>query len=116
MVEETLVDFPGKIGKFPGKYQGLPLHTRKLRRVDVQPLLDKIGTRIPGWKGKLLSMAGRETLVKSVLTLQTIYHLTGFPAQKWMLQQIDMMRVTPNFTRKTICISYVRQDHLHTHD
>lgn len=92
MVEETLVDFPGEIGKFPGKYLGLPLHTRKLRRVDVQPLLDKIGTRIPGWKGKLLSMAGRETLVKSVLTLQTIYHLTVFPAQKWMLQQIDMMR------------------------
>jgi hypothetical protein len=24
--------------------------------------------------------------------------------------------VTPNFTRKTECISYVRQDHLHTHD
>jgi transposase InsO family protein len=24
--------------------------------------------------------------------------------------------VTPDFTRKTECISYVRQDHLHTHD
>jgi hypothetical protein len=92
LVSKTLVDFPGKIGKFPGKYLGLPLHTRKLRRVDVQPLLNKIGARIPGWKGKLLSMAGRETLVKSVLTSQTIYHLTVFPAQKWMLRQIDRMR------------------------
>jgi hypothetical protein len=53
-VAEALIDFPGKIGKFPGKYLGLPLHTRKLRRVDVQPLLDKIGGRIPGWKGKCL--------------------------------------------------------------
>jgi hypothetical protein len=91
LVSEVLVDFQGKIGKFPGKYLGLPLHTRKLRRLDVQPLLDKIGARIPGWKGKLLSMAGRETLVKSVLTSQIIYHLTVFPAQKWMLRQIDRM-------------------------
>jgi hypothetical protein len=53
-VTEALIDFPSKIGKFPGKYLGLPLHTRKLRHVDVQPLLDKIGGRIPGWKGKYL--------------------------------------------------------------
>jgi hypothetical protein len=26
------------------------------------------------------------------------------------------LHVTPDFTRKTECISYVRQDHLHTHD
>jgi hypothetical protein len=32
---------------------------------------------------------------------------------KGILQAMD---VTPDFTRKTECISYVRQDHLHTHD
>jgi hypothetical protein len=76
LVAEALRDFPGKVGKFLGKYLGIPLHTRQLKRVEVQPLLDKIGGRIPGWKGKLLSMAGRETLVKTVLTAQPIYHLT----------------------------------------
>jgi hypothetical protein len=90
-ISERLIDFPGKIGSFPGKYLGLPMHTRQLRRVDVQPLLDKIGGRIPGWKGKLLTMAGRETLVK-VLSAQPIYHLTFFPIQKWLLKQIDKMR------------------------
>jgi hypothetical protein len=30
--------------------------------------------------------------------------------------ELDQRRVTPDFTRKTECISYVRQDHLHTHD
>lgn len=89
---EALEDFLGKIGKFPGKYLGLPLHICKLRRVDVQPLLDKIGGRIPGWKGKLLSMARRETLVKALLTSQPIYQLTVFPMQKWLLGQIDRMR------------------------
>jgi hypothetical protein len=82
MVSETLTDFPGKISAFPDKYLGLPLHTHKLRRVDVQPLLDKIGARIPRWKGKLLSMAGGETLVKTILTSQPIYHLTVFATQK----------------------------------
>jgi hypothetical protein len=91
-VTKVLLHFPRKIGKFPGNYLSLPLHTRKLRRVDVQPLLDKIGGRIPGWKGKLLSMAGGETLVKCVLSSQPIYHLTVFPIQKWLLKQIDKMR------------------------
>lgn len=85
-ISTVLGSFPGRIGKFPGKYLGLPFHIRKLRRVDVQPLLDKIGGRIPAWKGKLLSMADRETLVKSVLSPQPIYHLTVFPIQKWMLK------------------------------
>jgi mannosylglycoprotein endo-beta-mannosidase len=91
LVTEVITDFPGKIGIFPSKYLGLPLHTRKLRRADVQPLIDKIDGRILGWKGKLLSTAGRETLVKSVLTAQPIYHLMFFPVQKWLLQQIDKM-------------------------
>lgn len=54
MVHNIIQNFLGKISKFPGKYLGLPLHTRKLRRVDVQPLIDKIGARLPGWKGKFL--------------------------------------------------------------
>jgi hypothetical protein len=68
VVSQLLQNFPGKVCKFPGKYLGLPLHVRKLRRIEVQPLIDKIGARLPGWKGKFLSTAGRETLVKTVLS------------------------------------------------
>jgi hypothetical protein len=32
------------------------------------------------------------------------------------LRAIAAEVVTPDFTSKTECISYVRQDHLHTHD
>jgi hypothetical protein len=84
--------FPGKYSKFPGKYLGLPLHFRNVRRIDVQPLIDKINKRLAGWKGRLLSKAGRETLVKAVLSAQPIYHLTVFPAQKWLLKRIDKLR------------------------
>jgi hypothetical protein len=30
------------LGKFPIKYLGIPLHYNKLRREDIQPLIDKI--------------------------------------------------------------------------
>jgi hypothetical protein len=84
--------FPGRISTFPGKYLGLPLDTRKLRQIEVHPLIDKIDARLAGWKGKLLSKAGRETLVKIVLSSQPIYHLTVFPPQKWVIQSIDRIR------------------------
>jgi hypothetical protein len=89
MVSQLLHNFPGKISKFLGKYLGLPLHIRKLRRIDVQPLIDKIGARLPGWKGRLLSTAGRETMVKTVLSSQPIYHMTAFPEQKWLVRKIN---------------------------
>jgi hypothetical protein len=91
-VSHLMQNFPGKLCKFPGKYLGLPLHIRKLRRIEVQPLIDKIGARLPGWKGKLLSTAGRETLVKTVLSSQPIYHMTVFPEQKWLIRKIDKIR------------------------
>ena len=85
-------NFPGKICNFPGKYLGLPLHIRKLRKIEVQPLINKIGARLPGWKGRLLSTSGRETLVKTVLSAQPIYHMTAFPEHKWLIQRIDCSR------------------------
>jgi hypothetical protein len=61
MVSSLIQHFPGRISSFPGKYLGLPLHTRKHRWVEVQSLINKIGARLAGWKGKLLSKAGRES-------------------------------------------------------
>nr|ABA99048.1 retrotransposon protein, putative, unclassified [Oryza sativa Japonica Group] len=72
--------------------KGLPLHTRKLRKVDFIPLIDKFGARLPGWKGKFFTSAGRETLVKSVLAALPIYHMTGIQTPKWVIKRIDRFR------------------------
>ena len=90
-VEQLIQNFPWKICNFLEKYLGLPLHIRKLRKVEVQPLIDKIGARLPGWKGRFMSTAGRETLVKMVSS-QPVYHLTAFSEQKWLIKRTDRLR------------------------
>jgi len=60
--------------------------------VDIQPLIDKVGTRLSAWKGRLLNKAGRLRLVNYVLTSIPTYHLTVFRVQKWAIKKIDKLR------------------------
>jgi hypothetical protein len=64
-----------KRSNFPIKYLGVPLYFNKLRREDLQPIIDKIIKRIVDWKGQLLSYAGRLTLLKSYLANIPVYLL-----------------------------------------
>jgi hypothetical protein len=50
--------FRDKYSKFPWKYLGLPLHFRNVKRVNVQPLLDKI--LIKGWQGGKVGFSQRQ--------------------------------------------------------
>jgi hypothetical protein len=47
--------------------------------MDFMPLLDKVGGKLPGWNGKLMTKAARAQLVKSVLTSILTYHATVSP-------------------------------------
>ena len=91
-IAEVIEGFDCPIKDFPCTYLGLPLHTRKLRRVDVQPLVDKVAKRLPAWKGKYLNRAGRLTVLNMVLSSIPTYFLTAFQPQKWMIKQIDKLR------------------------
>jgi hypothetical protein len=77
------------VGSFPIKYLGVPLHHEKLRREDLQPIIDKILKRIAGWRGKLLSHAARVLLVKACLASIPIYLLSFFKFPKWALNLIN---------------------------
>jgi hypothetical protein len=48
-----------KLGSFPFKYLGVPLHHEKLKGADIQPMVDKVINRIPGWMGRLMSYSAR---------------------------------------------------------
>ncbi|KAK7831680.1 putative ribonuclease h protein, partial [Quercus suber] len=58
-----------------GKYLGMPLLTKRKSTPTFQPLLDKIHTRIHAWQSKLLSQAGKLTLIISILSPLIYYQM-----------------------------------------
>jgi len=77
------------VGSFPIKYLGIPLHFDKLRREDVQPLVDKILRKIASWKGKLLSHAARVVLIKTCLASIPVYLLSFIKFPKWAIKTLN---------------------------
>lgn len=49
---------PCELSSFPCRYLGLPLSIHKLTRADLQPIIDKMADRLPGWKAELMDKAG----------------------------------------------------------
>jgi hypothetical protein len=76
------------VGAFLIKYLGVPLHYNKLRREDLQTLIEKIIKRIAGWRGKLLTQAGRLLLIKTCLASIPVYLLSLF---KFPRREIDLI-------------------------
>jgi mannosylglycoprotein endo-beta-mannosidase len=91
-MEAIMEPFPCQISSFPSHYLGLPLHFRQLSRVQVQPLIDKVGNRLPMWKGRFLNKAARLKLINSVLSSIPTYFLTIFSLKKWGFKKIDKIR------------------------
>lgn len=96
-----------KVGNFPIKYLGIPLHYDKLRREDIQPLIDKIIKRIAkdiqppiykiikriaGWRGKMLSYKGRLILIQASLASIPVYLLSFFKFPKWTIELINTQK------------------------
>jgi hypothetical protein len=78
-----------KIGKFPFIYLGVPLHHERLRREDIQLVVDKIMKRIAGWKGRLLSYGARLILLKACLANIPIYLMSIIKFHKCAIEVIN---------------------------
>jgi hypothetical protein len=61
----------------------------KLKREDLQPLVDKIMKKIASWRGKLLSSAARMTLVKACLARIPVYLLSFLKFPKWAIKLLN---------------------------
>jgi hypothetical protein len=66
----------------------VPLHYQKLRREDIQPIVDKIIKRIAGCKNRLLSYGTRITLLKICLASIPIYMTSVIKFPKWVVEAI----------------------------
>jgi hypothetical protein len=84
--------WPCEISSFPCKYLGLPLPLHKLRREQVQPIVDKIANQLPGWKADLLAKVGRTVLAQSILTGMPIYSAMAVDLPSATLKDIDKIR------------------------
>jgi hypothetical protein len=75
-LDDTLQAFPANRTTFPMKYLGLPLLVKRLKRIHFQPLEDKVAPKLMPWIGNHVTMAGRSSLIKLVLTSIAIYFIT----------------------------------------
>ncbi|XP_031132009.1 uncharacterized protein LOC116033406 [Ipomoea triloba] len=72
-----------------GKYLGvLSIHGR-VTRGTFKDLLDRVNGRLEGWKAKLLSLAGRVTLARSVLNAIPIYTMQTVVLPKGICHEIE---------------------------
>jgi hypothetical protein len=78
-----------KIRAFPFRYLGVPLHFDKLRREDIQLVVDVIFKRIRDWSGRLLSYNARLILLKSCLASIPIYLMFVIKFLRWAIDDIN---------------------------
>jgi len=87
-----LQHFPAKLSPLPMCYLGIPLAVGKLRKCDLQPLVDKVNDSLPTWKAKWLSKAGRAVLVKTKLSAIPVHTAMVITLSPWVIQCIDKRR------------------------
>ncbi|XP_057809095.1 uncharacterized protein LOC131023568 [Salvia miltiorrhiza] len=75
-IERMAAELRCKVGDCPFNYLGLKIGVGSNKVVNWSYLVDKVKKRVNGWTTRTLSLAGRITLVKSVLMVIPIYQLS----------------------------------------
>lgn len=89
LASQLATSFGCAVASFPQSYLGLPLSTHKLNLKDFFFIIDKIDPRLAGWRGVLLTLAGRAVLVRAVLRALPIYAMTALLLPMGFVQEID---------------------------
>lgn len=80
--------------KLPLKYLGLPLGANPRRKKTWQPVVEKVKAKLALWKRKMLSFAGRLTLIKSVLDSLAGYYISIVKLPKGVAKEIDKLKAS----------------------
>ena len=73
----------------PNKYLGINFKLTGNRVVDFQFLIEKLNSKLQGWKAKLLSQVGRTTLTSSILQSLPLYTFSCFRVPKQVCTKMD---------------------------
>jgi hypothetical protein len=78
-------------GKYPLRYLGLPVNTRKLNNKDRKVIEDRIEKKFSGWKGKMLTVGGRLVLLNSMLSSLPMFMMSFFELPKGVLEKNSLL-------------------------
>nr|ABN09154.1 RNA-directed DNA polymerase (Reverse transcriptase) [Medicago truncatula] len=76
-------------GSFPFNYLGVPIFKGKPKARFLQPIVDKIKTKLSNWKASILSIAGRVQLIKSVAQSMLIHTITIYDWPSFLLKELE---------------------------
>jgi hypothetical protein len=94
------------VGTFPLKYFGVPIHFEKLKREDLQHVVDKLIKRVTGWRGKLLAYSGRLELIRTYLASISIYLLSFIKFPKWAIILLESQMAHCLWNSNSDCLIY----------
>ena len=90
--QEEIKDlFGAQIIRQHERYLGLPSLVGKGKKKAFNRIKDQLGKKIAGWKGKLLSKAGKETLIKAVAQATPTYTMSCFKLPESLCQELSSM-------------------------
>ena len=72
-----------------GKYLGMPVLQKRINKETYGEVIEKVSSKLAGWKSRFLSLAGRITLTKSVLTSILVQTMSTISLSISTLNQLD---------------------------
>jgi len=78
-----------EIGSLPFIYLGVPIFKGRPKAIHLQPIADKIKSKLSAWKTSLLSIAGRLQLVKSVIYSMLTHSMSIYSWPVSLLKDIE---------------------------
>ena len=72
-------------------YLGLPSLVGKGKKVSFNYIKERVWRKLQGWKGKLLSQASREVLIKSVIQAIPTYNMGCFKIPLGLCHEIEVL-------------------------
>ncbi|XP_078150757.1 uncharacterized protein LOC144546100 [Carex rostrata] len=81
-----------RLAELPMTYLGIPLSDKRLPKSAYLDLLHKFSKRLGGWASRFLSIAGRLTLLNSILSSLPVHFMSVLKLPEWVILKIDKIR------------------------
>lgn len=79
------------LAKDLGKYLGVPLIHSRITKSTYREIVEKVQSKLASWKAKSLSLAGRATLIQSVISAIPIYAMQTVKLPASVCKKVDQL-------------------------